>query len=211
MSRPDSMMLVQTSTSASPRRNCTIRSSSARSSSWPWATTKRSLGHRPRRRSAVSSIVSTRLCRKNACPPRAASRSSAWRTSSSSYSPTQVRTGRRPSGAVSMTEMSRSPASDICSVRGIGVADIDRTSTRSRSCRSRSFWRTPKRCSSSTISSPRSLARTSRESRRWVPIRMSTFPSLNAAMAARCSRGGRKRETCSTRIGQSRSRSAKVP
>ena len=30
--------------------------------------------------------------------------------------------GRRPSGGVSITEMSRRPASDICSVRGIGVA-----------------------------------------------------------------------------------------
>ena len=37
--------------------------------------------------------------------------------------------GLRPSGGVSITEMSRSPASDICSVRGIGVADIEITST----------------------------------------------------------------------------------
>ena len=36
---------------------------------------------------------------------------------------------------------SRRPASDICSVRGIGVADIAITSTRRRSWRSRSFWR----------------------------------------------------------------------
>ena len=35
-------------------------------------------GHSPRRRSAISSIVSTRLWRKNAWPPRAFSRSSAW-------------------------------------------------------------------------------------------------------------------------------------
>ena len=50
-----------------------------------------------------------------------------------------------------MTLMSRMPASDICSVRGIGVALIAMTSTRSFSWRSSSFCLTPKRCSSSTI------------------------------------------------------------
>ena len=119
--------------------------------------------------------------------------------------------GRRPSGGVSIVEMSRTPASDICSVRGIGVADSEMTSTLSLSWRSSSFCRTPKRCSSSTISSPRSRARTSRDSRRWVPMRMSTSPCENPRMAARWSRGDRKRETCSTRIGQSARRSAKVP
>ena len=61
-----------------------------------------------------------------------------------------------------MTEMSRRPASDICSVRGIGVALIEMTSTRSLSWRSSSFCLTPKRCSSSTMIRPRSFARTSR-------------------------------------------------
>ncbi len=77
--------------------------------------------------------------------------------SSSSYSPTKVRIGRRPSGGVSITEMSRSPESDMCSVRGIGVALIASTSTSSRSWRSSSFCATPKRCSSSTITSPSSF------------------------------------------------------
>ena len=89
------------------------------------------------------------------------------------------------------------PASDICSVRGIGVALIEITSTLRRSWRSSSFCLTPKRCSSSTISSPRSFARTSRESSRCVPMRMSVLPSENALTAARCSAGGRKRLTCS--------------
>ena len=88
-----------------------------------------------------------------------------------------MRIGRRPSGGVSITEMSRTPARLICRVRGIGVADIESTSTLSFSWRRSSFCRTPKRCSSSTTSSPRSAARTSRESSRWVPIRMSTLPS----------------------------------
>ncbi len=89
------------------------------------------------------------------------------------------------------------PAIDICSVRGIGVADIAITSTLSFSWRSSSFCLTPKRCSSSTISRPRSFGRTSRESSRWVPIRMSTLPSTKAVIAALCSAAGRKRETCS--------------
>ena len=74
MSIPDSMMLVQTSTSASPRRNASIRALELRSSIWPCATSNCIPGHSPRSRSAVSSIVSTRLCRKNACPSRSCSR-----------------------------------------------------------------------------------------------------------------------------------------
>src|SRR5438552_847952 len=65
--------------------------------------------------------------------------------------------------------MSRSPASDICSVRGMGVAESDSTSTRKRSWRRRSFCLTPKRCSSSTIRSPRSFGRTVRGLREPVP------------------------------------------
>src|SRR5205823_219794 len=82
----------------------------------------------------------------------------------------------------------------ICRVRGIGVADSDRTSTRSLSCLSSSFCFTPKRCSSSTISRPSSLGRTSRESTRWVPIRMSTLPSPNLASASFTSLVERKRD-----------------
>ena len=78
-------------------------------------------------------------------------------TSSSSYSPTCVRIGRRPSGGVSIIEMSRRPESDMCSVRGIGVAVSASTSTSSRSERSSSFCATPKRCSSSTIDEPELL------------------------------------------------------
>ena len=122
-----------------------------------------------------------------------------------------MRTGRRPSGGVSITEMSRRPASDICSVRGIGVAESESTSTLSLSWRSSSFCLTPKRCSSSTITSPSSFARTSRESSRWVPIRISTRPSANRFSASRTSAGLRSRETISISIGNSASRSRKVP
>ena len=75
-----------------------------------------------------------------------------------------------------MTLRSRIPASARLSVRGIGVADSVRTSTSRFSCFSRSLAATPKRCSSSTTTSPRSLNRTSFESSRWVPITRSTGP-----------------------------------
>ena len=55
-----------------------------------------------------------------------------------------------------MIDMSRMPASDMFSVRGIGVAVIVSTSTRLRICLMRSLCATPKRCSSSTTSRPRS-------------------------------------------------------
>ena len=58
------------------------------------------------------------------------------------------------------------------------------------SWRSSSFCFTPKRCSSSTISRPRSFGRTSRESSRWVPIRMSTLPARNSSSASLHLRGG---------------------
>ena len=63
-------------------------SSSWPSAIWPWATETRASGTSARMRSAVSSIVSTRLCRKNVWPWRASSRLIADATSSSSYSPT---------------------------------------------------------------------------------------------------------------------------
>ena len=62
-----------------------------------------------------------------------------------------------PWGGSSMVDMSRMPDRAMFSVRGMGVADRVSTSTcRARSL-SRSLWVTPKRCSSSMTSSPRSL------------------------------------------------------
>ena len=58
-------------------------------------------------------------------------------------------------GAVAITEKSRNPSSDIASVRGIGVAVSVSTSTSARRRFSCSFCRTPKRCSSSMMTSPR--------------------------------------------------------
>ena len=99
----------------------------------------------------------------------------------------------------------------MCSVRGIGVAESASTSTSSRSWRSSSFCATPKRCSSSRTTSPRSFGITSRESTRCVPIRTSTFPSRQSRASTRLvSAGSRNRETISTRTGKSLYRSRNV-
>ena len=103
-----------------------------------------------------------------------------------------------------MIEMSRSPESDMCSVRGIGVAESASTSTSSRSARSSSFWATPKRCSSSRMTSPSSFGITSRERTRWVPTSTSTLPAAKSASTCFVSAGLRKRETISTWTGKSR-------
>ena len=87
----------------------------------------------------------------------------------------------RSFGGVSMIDMSRMPTSDMFSVRGIGVAVIVSTSTRLRICLMRSLCATPKRCSSSTTSSPRSRNSTSFESSRCVPTMMSTLPAARSS------------------------------
>ena len=103
-----------------------------------------------------------------------------------------------------MIEMSRSPDSDMWSVRGIGVADSASTSTSSRSDRRSSFWATPKRCSSSSTTRPRFFGMTSRERMRCVPTSTSTFPSRKSSRMRFWSARLRKRETISTRTGKSR-------
>ena len=86
-----------------------------------------------------------------------------------------------------IVDISRMPVIAISSVRGIGVADMDRTSTVVRSRFICSLCSTPKRCSSSTTIRPRSLNRMSGFSSRWVPITMSTEPSARPAITARAS------------------------
>ncbi len=65
----------------------------------------------------------------------------------------KVRTASRSIGGVAIMERSRTPVSASCSVRGIGVAESVSTWTAARSSFSRSLWRTPKCCSSSTTRS----------------------------------------------------------
>ena len=87
--------------------------------------------------------------------------------------------GSRSSGGVFRLEMSRTPVRAMYKVRGIGVAVRVRTSTSVRSLFRCSLWETPKRCSSSMTTRPSSLNCTSAESRRWVPITISTSPRAN--------------------------------
>ena len=103
-----------------------------------------------------------------------------------------------------MIEMSRRPESDMWSVRGIGVAESASTSTSSRRARRSSFWATPKRCSSSTMTRPSCFGITSRERMRCVPTSTSIFPSANSFRTAFTSAGLRNRDTISTRTGKSR-------
>ncbi len=122
-------------------------------------------------------IDSTRLCTKKTCPPRAISASMASRMTAGLAATTWVSIASRSRGGVSMIERSRRPERERCSERGIGVADIARTSIEVRHSLSFSFCATPKRCSSSTISRPRSRKARSLPSIRCVAMRMSTAPS----------------------------------
>ena len=91
--------------------------------------------------------------------------------------------------------MSRTPNSDRCSVRGIGVAVIVSTSTVCRRALSRSFTSTPNRCSSSMITSPRLWNCTSCCASRCVPMTMSIEPSARPARMSRVSLGVQKRDS----------------
>mmetsp|Transcript_35109 Transcript_35109/g.71882 ORF Transcript_35109/g.71882 Transcript_35109/m.71882 type:complete len:204 (+) Transcript_35109:583-1194(+) len=97
-------------------------------------------------------------------------------TAVSSYSMTKVLVGLRMGGGERMVEVSRMPLRLIWSVRGMGVAERVSTSTPLQMSLSRSFCLTPKRCSSSTTSRPRSRKAIPLLRRAWVPITRSTSP-----------------------------------
>ncbi len=99
------------------------------------------------------------------------------------------------------------PSSDIASVRGIGVAVSVSTSTSARRRFSCSFWRTPKRCSSSMMTSPRFLNLTSGWISLWVPITRSIVPAASPSSAAFTSFGERKRDSSASFTGKSAKRS----
>ena len=160
--------------------------------------------------SAIASIVSMRLWTKNTWPPRSSSRETPSSIRPSSHGSTKVSTGERSRGGVCISVMSRRPASDWCSVRGIGVAVSVRTSVSRRSCLSRSLCFTPKRCSSSITISPSAANFTSSLSRRCVPMMTSTLCSATSASVFACSFAVWKRLSTATRIGKSASRSPKV-
>ena len=81
------------------------------------------------------------------------------------------------------------PVRLISRVRGMGVADMVSTSTSVRSFLMDSLCWTPKRCSSSMTSRPRSLNSMPSTSSRWVPMTQSTSPVFNPATTALRLRG----------------------
>ena len=95
------------------------------------------------------------------------------------------------------------------SVRGMGVALRVSTSTVRRSSLNCSLCFTPNFCSSSTITSPRSLKTISAETIRWVPMTISTAPTAAASMTTFCCLAVRKRLINSIRTGYSAMRSRK--
>ena len=91
---------------------------------------------------------------------------------------------------------------NMFSVRGIGVAESVRTSTFLHSDFSFSFCATPKRCSSSIITRPKSRNFTSFETRRWVPTTISISPRFKRRIISSCCFGVRKRESSSIFTGK---------
>ena len=155
-------------------------------------------------------IDSIRLCTKKTWPPRSSSASIASRMTSGRDGTTWVSIASRSRGGVSMIERSRRPESERWSERGIGVADMASTSIEAFHSLIRSFCATPKRCSSSTMSRPRSRKARSLPSMRCVAIRMSTVPSATFATMAFCSVRERNRERSSISTGNAAKRRLKV-
>ncbi len=210
MSIPDSMMVEHSSTLKRCLWKSSITRSSSRSGICPWAMPMRASGTSACSSSCMRRMLSTSLCRKYTWPPRASSRWNASRSSASSQALTKVCTASRLAGGVAMMERSRKPAIAMFSVRGIGVAVSVSRCTLARSFFNASFWRTPKRCSSSTMTSPRSGNLTSGCSRRWVPTITSSLPSASRCSSASISFFDLKRESTSTFSGQSAKRSRKL-
>ena len=157
MSRPFSTIVVDSSTSYLCATKSSIVRSSASSPIWPWPTTTRASGTSRCEQVAPSSRSTRRGCARSR-PGRRAPAPCAARAPITAWSnfTTCVWIDSRSLGGVSITDMSRMPTSDMLSVRGIGVAVSVSTSTLRRICLMRSLWATPKRCSSSTTSRPRS-------------------------------------------------------
>src|ERR1039458_8759913 len=112
---------------------------------------------------------------------------------------TTVWMASRSLGGVSITDKSRRPNNDMCSVRGMGVALMATASTPLQISLSRSLCLTPKRCSSSMMTSPRSFHSTSFEKSRCVPTTRSTLPSAMSTSTALISFAVRKRLNISIR------------
>ena len=98
--------------------------------------------------------------------------------------------------------MSRIPASDICSVRGIGVALIAITSTRSFSWLQQLLLLDAEALLLVDDQQPQVLgAHVAREQPVGADQDVHLAVARSAATASRCSAAGRKRETCSIVTG----------
>ena len=122
----------------------------------------------------------------------------------------KVRTASRSTGGVAIRLISRTPVSASCKVRGIGVAVSVSTCTSALSCFSRSLCATPKCCSSSTTSRPRSANSTDLASSACVPITMLIEPSVMPRRTSAASFAVTMRESCATFTGSPAKRSEKV-
>ena len=109
ISTPLSMIVVESRISAFPLTNCVITFSSVPLAIWPCPTISLALGTSLRMRSAIVSMVVTRLWRKNTCPPLFSSRCIALRMIFSSNSITVVSIGSRSCGGDSIVLMSLAP------------------------------------------------------------------------------------------------------
>ena len=96
----------------------------------------------------------------------------------------------RPAGSSAMVETSRSPNTVIATVRGIGVAVSTSTCGLAPFSRSASRCSTPKRCCSSTTTSPRSKNATFSPSSACVPTTIDAAPETAASVALRRSAAG---------------------
>ena len=187
MSRPVSMMVVVTSTSNLRSQKSTITRSRSVSDICPCATATRASGTNSAILAAALLMLDTRLCTKKICPSRNSSRRMAAAACLSDLGPTHVRMGWRSSGGVASVDISRMPVTAISRVRGMGVALMASTSTLFLSFLRASLCSTPKRCSSSMMTRPRSLNTMLSARMRCVPITTSTEPSTRPALVSRAS------------------------
>ena len=109
-----------------------------------------------------------------------------------------------------MVLMSRRPLMAMLSVRGMGVAESVSISTPKNASFSFSLCFTPKRCSSSTMTRPRSLNFTSFCKRRCVPTTRSTVPSARPRKVARICFCVAKRDNSPILTGKACMRAAAV-
>ena len=193
---PDSMIDVETSTSASPRRKPSMRSSSCFSSICPCATANVSSGHSARRRSAVSSMSSTRLCRKNAWP---AARVLALERLLDELLVVLADVGLDRAAALGRRldhEMSRRPAR----------RHLQRARDRRRAHRDHVDLELELAQQLLLLDAEALLlvddqqpevlrAHVAARAARWVPMRMSTLPSVKRLTASRCSAAGAEAAT----------------